>query len=131
MPDISRFIHEDAAYDDFGDFPGPAGPVNYIRKIIEADLPPVEENGPDGWIAIDSLAETDPDDLAIVLAGADTAVAMQGLIDGALTVAAGDMAGIGERILLIEGPDDGLSPSAVIDALAQTMRTSANRRRAK
>ena len=79
MSDISRIIHEDAAYDNFGDFPGPAGPVSYIRQIIEADLPPVEEDGPDGWIAINWLADADPDDLAIVLAAADTAVVTQGM----------------------------------------------------
>ena len=74
MSDISRRIHEAADYVDFGGFLGPAGPVSYIRQIIDADLPPIDEDGVDGWIAVDVLGDANPDDLAIVLAAADTAV---------------------------------------------------------
>ena len=132
MADLERYIHRKVDYYNFGYFPGPAGPVSYIRKIIKADLPPVEKDGPNGWIALTYLSDPDsPHDLAFVLDAADTFITTRGEFHEVLTMHAGYLAMRGARVLLSHGPYGGPSPSETVDALARMMRTRASRRRAK
>ncbi len=132
MADIKHYIHRKVDYYNFGYFRGPAGPVSYIRKIITADLPPVEKDGPNGWIALTYLSDPDdPNDLAFVLDAADTFITTRGEIHEDLTIDAGYLAMRGARVLLSHGPYGGPSPSETVEALARMMRTRVSRRGAK
>jgi predicted DNA-binding transcriptional regulator AlpA len=111
-------IHEAivGTYDFGDDFCGPTGPCDFIRDLIEADMP-------GGWVAAEIVGRhcaPDPDDLAPVLEAADAVIIRRNANDDASRAAA-TMAQAGNRVLLLEACSECFGdrpiPSAVVDAL--------------
>ena len=119
MPNNPRGVHaSETRYDQDG-FPIRTGSVAEIKPLIDADWPPSDGRGLDGWVAVCAIAKSDLADLIAVISAADIIVLSRDPIDEAgLIVLATKMAACGERVVLLEVPDEPI-PATVVEVIAR------------
>jgi hypothetical protein len=119
MPNNARGVHASPSRCDLDGFPIRTGSVADIRSVVEADRSLIDGCELNGWVAHGAIIEADPAGLAAVIGAADIVVLSRGFIDTDLTVPATEMAASGERVALIELPDDSSIPASVVEAIAR------------
>ena len=119
MPNNLRGVHaSETRYDQDG-FAIRTGSVAEIKPLIDADWPPLDGRVLDGWVATSAIAEADVADLTAVIGAADIIILSRDfIIETELMVPAMQMAACGERVVLLEVPDEPI-PAAVVEAIAR------------
>ena len=119
MPNNPRGVHASETHYDQDGFPLRIGSVAEIKPLIDADWPPSDGRGLDGWVAVCAIAEADVADLTAVISATDIIILSRDPIDEVgLTVPATEMAACGERVVLLEVPDEPI-PATVVEAIAR------------
>jgi len=123
MPSNPRGVHaSETRYDQDG-FPIRTGSVAEIKPLIATDWPPPDGRVLDGWVAVGAIAEADVADLTAVIGAADIVILSRDfIIETELIVPAMQMSVCGERVVLLEVPDQPL-PAAVVAAIARYAAT--------
>src|SRR3954452_25412387 len=119
MPNNPRGVHaSETRYDQDG-FPIRTGSIADIRPLIDADWPPPDGRVLDGWVAVEAIAKSDLADLIAVISAADIIILSRDPVDDAgRIVPATEMAARGERVVLLEVPDQPI-PDTVVEAIAR------------
>ena len=119
MPNNPRGVHASETRYDLDGFPIRTGSVAEIKPLIDADWPPPDGRVLDGWVAVGAIAEADVADLTAVISATDIIILSRDPIDEVgLTVPATEMAVCGERVVLLEVPDEPI-PATVVEAIAR------------
>jgi hypothetical protein len=119
MPNNPRGVHASETRYDLDGFPIRTGSVADIKPLIEADWPPLDGRVLDGWVAVGAIAEADVADLTAVISAADIVILSRDfIIETELMVPAMQMAVCGERVVLLEVPDEPI-PATVVEAIAR------------